>query len=186
MPSLVDGLATWSAAARAQLAGLPTTPRLDEVGRVEEVGDDVASVSGLPGTRLDELLRFPDGSAALAVSLDVDRIGCVLLGGAACAAGTRVRCTGAVARVPVGDALLGRIVDALGRPLDAGPPILPVRRDPVERAGGRWIIERDFVTRPLPSGITVVDAVVPLGRGQRELVLGDRKLRQDRDRRSTR
>ncbi|HUJ58115.1 MAG TPA: F0F1 ATP synthase subunit alpha [Kofleriaceae bacterium] len=176
MRPLADELAAWLPAARARAAAIATAPRLEEVGRVEHVGDGVASVSGLPHTRLEELLVLADGTPAFVTSLDPDRIGCVLLGeGAGVAAGTRVANTGEVVRVPVGEALLGRVVDSLGRPLDGGAAIVAARRDPVHRPAPA-VIERDFVTRPLLTGITVIDAVVPLGRGQRELVLGDRKL----------
>jgi F-type H+-transporting ATPase subunit alpha len=176
MRSLADELARWFPEAHARVATLASAPRLEEIGRVEHVGDGIAVVSGLPRTRLEELLVLADGTPALAVSLDPDRIGCVLLGdGAGVTAGMRVDNTGTVARVPVGEALLGRIVDPLGHPLDGGAAIAADRQDPVQRPAPS-IIERDFVTRPLQTGITVIDAVVPLGRGQRELVLGDRKL----------
>lgn len=176
MRALADELAAWLPAARARVGGTAAAPWLEEIGRVEHVGDGVATVSGLPRTRLEELLVLADGTPAFVTSLDPDRIGCVLLGaGAGVTAGTRVANTGEVVRVPVGDALLGRIVDPLGRPLDGGPAINTVRRDPVHRPAPA-IVVRDFVTRPLLTGITVIDAVVPLGRGQRELVLGDRKI----------
>jgi F-type H+-transporting ATPase subunit alpha len=173
---LADELARWVSDARGRIVALDLAPRLQEVGRVEQVGDGIAIVSGLPGARLEELLVLADGTPALVVGLDPDRIGCVLLDdGAGVTAGMRVDHTGAVAQVPVGEALLGRIVDALGRPLDGGSAIDAERHDPVQRAAPA-ILERDFVTRPLQTGITVIDAVIPLGRGQRELVLGDRKL----------
>jgi F-type H+-transporting ATPase subunit alpha len=176
VPSLDEELAAWVPRARARAAASAAVPRLEELGRVEQVGDGVASVSGLPHTRLEELLVFADGTLAFVTSLDPDRISCVLLGeGTGVTAGARVANTGEIVRVPVGEALLGRVVDPLGHPLDAGPPISAVRRDPVHRPAPA-IIERDFVTEPLLTGIAVIDAIVPLGRGQRELVLGDRKI----------
>jgi len=175
MRPLADDLAGWANEARSRIATLDQVPRIAEVGRVEYVGDGVARVAGLPGARLEELLVTADGTPAMVVGLDPDRIGCVLLGEGRVVAGMRVDHTGEVVRVPVGDGLLGRIVDPLGRPVDGGPPIVAERRDPVHRSAPA-ILDRDFVTRPLQTGVTVIDAVVPLGRGQRELVLGDRKL----------
>ncbi len=175
MQPLADALARWVPLAQSRLSELDGAPRIEELGRVERVGDGVAMLSGLPSARLEELLLAADGTPALVVGLDPDRIGCVLLGEGSVAAGMHVKRTGEVARVPVGDALLGRVVDALGKPLDGGPDIVATRRDPVHRPAPT-ILDRDFVTRPLQTGITVIDAVVPLGRGQRELVLGDRKL----------
>src|SRR5690242_19183409 len=134
MRPLADELDRWVPVARARVDALAAEPVLEDLGRVEDVGDGVATVSGLPRTRLDELLVLAGGTPAFVVALDPDRIGCVLLGeGAGVVAGTRAVNTGEVVRVPVGEALLGRVVDALGRPLDAGPPIEAARRDPVHR-----------------------------------------------------
>ncbi|MHA1560240.1 MAG: F0F1 ATP synthase subunit alpha, partial [Alphaproteobacteria bacterium] len=150
-------------------------PSFEHVGVVEHVGDGVATISGLPWTRLDELLRFEDGTPGLALQIEAERVGCVLLGvGDSIRAGTRVRGTDEVIRVPVGDALLGRIVDSTGAPLDDGPPIDAAGTEPVERSAP-GIVDRDLVTQPLLTGLTVIDAMIPLGRGQRELIIGDRK-----------
>lgn len=150
-------------------------PTLEHVGIVGYVGDGVATISGLPRTRLDELLRFEDGTLGLALRIDEESVGCVLLGsGEEITAGGRVQGTGEVIRVPVGDALLGRIVDSTGAPLDDGPPIAADRRDPIERPAPA-IVDRDLVTQPLMTGLSVIDAMMPLGRGQRELIIGDRK-----------
>ncbi|MEZ5931055.1 MAG: F0F1 ATP synthase subunit alpha [Alphaproteobacteria bacterium] len=160
---------------RQRLRDLEVAPRLDHVGMVDHVGDGVATVSGLPWTRLDELLRFEDGTPGLALRVDEDSVGCVLLGrGDRIVAGSRVRGTGDIIRAPVGEALLGRIVDSTGAPLDGGPPIAAERQDPIERPAP-GIVDRDLVTEPLMTGLTVVDAMIPLGRGQRELIIGDRK-----------
>jgi len=149
-------------------------PRLEHVGRVIQVGDGVATVSGLPEARLDELLVFRDGVRGLAVDLGEETIGCVLLGDASgIPSGSIVRGTGEVARVPVGEALLGRVVDPLGIPLDGGEPISSDLFAPVEQAAPA-IIDRALVNRPLATGQLVVDAMIPLGRGQRELIIGDR------------
>ncbi len=150
-------------------------PTLEHVGIVEQIGDSVAKISGLPWTRLDELLQFEDGTLGLAVRIDEESVGCVLLGsGEKITAGSRVRGTGGIICVPVGDALLGRIVDSTGAPLDNGPLISADRRDPIERQAPA-IVDRDLVKQPLMTGLTVIDAMIPLGRGQRELIIGDRK-----------
>ncbi len=154
---------------------MEVAPTFEHVGVVERVGDGVATISGLPWTRLDELLRFEDGTLGLAFRVDEESVGCVLLGsGEEITAGSRVRGTGEIIRVPVGDALLGRIVDSMGSPLDEGPLIAAERRDPIERPAPA-IVDRDLVTQPLMTGLTVIDAMIPLGRGQRELIIGDRK-----------
>ena len=172
---LREDLAAWFPAARGRLDALPLAPALEHVGVVVQVGDGVATIAGLPLTRLDELLRFADGTLGLALRVDEESVGCVLLGaGEGVAAGTKVRGTGEIVRVPVGEALLGRIVDATGAPLDDGAPIAAERLEPVERPAPA-IVDRDLVTEPLMTGLVAVDAMIPLGRGQRELIIGDRK-----------
>lgn len=142
-------------------------------GRVEEIADGVAMISGLPDVRLDELLRFEAGQFGFAQVLEPDRIGCVLLDAAhALQAGDAVRGTGDVVRVPVGPGLLGRIVDPLGRPLDGKGSVGFEATLPVEREAP-GIIERDLVTQPVQTGVLVVDTLFALGRGQRELIVGD-------------
>ncbi|WP_212525914.1 F0F1 ATP synthase subunit alpha [Actibacterium sp. MT2.3-13A] len=164
----------WLAGARARLAA-PATPRLTQTGIVERIGDGVATVSGLPRTRLDELLRFENGATGVAMKISEQEIGCVLLGSSTgISAGSRVFGTGEIIRIPVGEALLGRVVDATGAPLDGGPAIEGQRMDPVERPAP-GIVDRELVTEPLVTGLTVIDAMIPLGRGQRELIIGDRK-----------
>lgn len=166
---------------RGTLAGLrqaaavtETVPRTREIGRVLRVGDGIAGISGLPGARAQEILAFQNGVTGMAFNVDEDEIGCVLLGDdAGIAAGDQVRCTGEVARVPVGRSLLGRVIDPAGEPLDEGPPIVPERRDPVEREAPA-ILSRAPVVRPLATGLKTVDAMIPIGRGQRELIIGDR------------
>lgn len=132
MATLLDNLDRWLETAPKRLAGVTPQPIAETFGRVEDVGDGIAWVSGLPGTRLDEILVFAGGVRGLAVDLEVDRAGCFLLGDeSAVTAGSRVRGTGTVVRVPVGDALLGRTVDPLGNPLDEGGPITAERMDPI-------------------------------------------------------
>jgi F-type H+-transporting ATPase subunit alpha len=174
MATLIEDLRLWSRESRRRIGAARLQPRLEEIGRITHLGDGVATVSGLPETRLDELLRFESGVHGLAVDLGEDEIGCVLLGDTGkVAAGDIVRGTGEVARVPVGPALLGRVVDALGTPLDGGGPIAAKAYMPVEEPAP-MIVDRALVTRPLATGLLVVDSMIPLGRGQRELIIGDR------------
>jgi F-type H+-transporting ATPase subunit alpha len=162
------------------LSDFKVEPRLDLIGRVERLGDDVASVRGLPDARLGELLMFESSAeqepvAGVVLTLDPDLIGCAMLGRPnGIEAGSLVRGTGAVARVPVGEQLLGRTVNALGRPLDGGPPIDAAGTQPMEKPAPP-IVDRDFVNTALNTGLLVIDAMLPLGRGQRELIIGDRE-----------
>ena len=166
----------WLKEARARLEAATLEAHAEQIGRVEEVGDGIALVSGLPGVRLDELLRFEKGQFGFAQMLDGDRIGCVLLDdGDGVEAGDSVRGTGDVVRVPTGPGLLGRVVDSLGRPLDGKGPIAGDTRMPVERPAPS-IIDRDLVVDPVQTGLVVIDALFALGRGQRELIIGDRAI----------
>ncbi|HTT05757.1 MAG TPA: F0F1 ATP synthase subunit alpha [Steroidobacteraceae bacterium] len=174
MPTLSEELSAWGERSSEQLREAAVGPRLRQVGRVVQVGDGVALIQGLPETRLDELLVLRDGVAGLAVDLSEELIGCVLLGdSAAVEAGSEVQGTGQVASVPVGEALLGRVVDPLGTPLDGGPAIQSKQRAAIEQPAPS-IVDRALVTQPLSTGLLVVDAMIPLGRGQRELIIGDR------------
>jgi F-type H+/Na+-transporting ATPase subunit alpha len=176
MPTLAEDLHAWLDRSKEQIRVLPLEPRLEHIGRVIQVGDGVASVRGLPETRLDELLVFEGDVQGLAVDLGEETIGCVLLGDtSAIRAGSIVHGTGEVARVPVGDALLGRVVDPLGLPLDGGEPLKTTQFSPVEQPAPA-IVDRALVTRPLATGLLVIDAMIPLGRGQRELIIGDRGI----------
>ncbi len=149
--------------------------RAREVGRVMQVSTGVVRVKGLPGTKAMELLRFENGVMGIAFNLDADEIGVVLLGEKTeLSAGSRVERTGRVVDVPVGKGLLGRVLDALGQPLDNVGAINAELRWPIEREA-RPIIERAPVTEPLQTGIKVIDALIPIGRGQRQLILGDRQ-----------
>ncbi|MCX6512633.1 MAG: F0F1 ATP synthase subunit alpha [Actinobacteria bacterium] len=147
----------------------------EQVGRVVEVGDGIARVSGLPNAAVNELLEFEDGTLGLAMNLDEDTIGAVVLGSVDSIAEEQVvRATGRILSVPVGDGLLGRVVDALGHPIDGKGPISSSvnRRMEVQAPG---IIGRQPVGEPLQTGIKAIDAMTPIGRGQRELIIGDRK-----------
>ncbi len=147
---------------------------VEDVGTVLAVGDGVARVSGLPSAMTGELVVFEGGVEGMVLDLDSDVVGCALLGpDDHVSEGDLVRCTGRVADVPVGPELLGRVVNALGDPLDGKGPIPSRLRRPIEgHAPG--IAEREPVGVPLQTGITAIDALVPIGRGQRELIIGDR------------
>lgn len=159
---------------KALLTTPAPTPRVDEVGVVEQLGAGIAVVSGLNRALANEMLQFPNGVRGLVLDLDPDRLGVALLGNAEdIALGAAVRRTGTVASIPVGEPLLGRVIDALGNPLDGGAPI-KAEHKPME-ASSPAILHRSPVTRPLATGITAVDATVPVGLGQRELIIGDRQ-----------
>lgn len=167
---------SWLKEAKARVRATALTPVAEQVGCIEAVADCIAQVSGLDNVRLDELVRFERGQVGFALTLDRGSVGCVLLDDAGTIkAGDRVRGTGEVVRVPVGDALLGRIVDPLGRPVDGGDAIEAERYDPIERPGPA-IIDRDFVSEPLQTGSLVIDSMFALGRGQRELIIGSRAI----------
>lgn len=146
-----------------------------EVGTITTVSTGVAKVSGLPGVGFEELVEFPGGVSGIAFNLDPDEIGVVLLGDYVhLHAGDEVRRTGRVMDVAVGDGLLGRVIDPLGRPLDGRGPVAYDKRLPIERPAAP-IMDRAPVTVPLQTGLKVIDALIPIGRGQRELILGDRQ-----------
>jgi F-type H+-transporting ATPase subunit alpha len=147
----------------------------EQVGRVVEVGDGIARVSGLPSAKVNELLEFEDGTVGLAMNLDEETIGTVVLGSVDKIEEEQVvRSTGRILSMPVGDALLGRVVNALGEPIDGkGPLVNPkFRRMEIQAPG---ITGRQPVSEPLQTGIKAIDAMTPIGRGQRELIIGDRK-----------
>jgi F-type H+-transporting ATPase subunit alpha len=147
----------------------------EQVGRVVEVGDGIARVSGLPSAKVNELLEFEDGTLGLAMNLDEATIGAVVLGSVDTIEEEQVvRATGRILNMPVGDALLGRVVNAIGEPIDGkGPLVNPKERRMEIQAPG--ITGRQPVSEPLQTGIKAIDAMTPVGRGQRELIIGDRK-----------
>jgi F-type H+-transporting ATPase subunit alpha len=165
--------ADWLDAAQGALRNATLGPRIEHRGRVEEIGDGVAIISGLRDVRLDEVLHFQGGQVGFARVLDSGLISCVLLDAATnVEAGDAVFGTGEVVGVPVGEAMLGRIVDPLGRPLDGKGAVENTLRLPIERPAPS-IIERDLVTEPVQTGIVAIDTLFALGRGQRELIIGD-------------
>jgi F-type H+/Na+-transporting ATPase subunit alpha len=147
----------------------------EEVGLVREVGDGIARVSGLPNAMVNEMVEFPGGTVGLAMNLTEDEIGAVVLGEADhIQEGDPVKQTGQILSVPVGDGLLGRVVDALGSPVDGKGPIRSDERRPLEvQAPG--VTARQPVKEPLQTGIKAIDAMTPIGRGQRQLIIGDRQ-----------
>src|ERR1700691_2974147 len=147
----------------------------EHVGRVVEVGDGIARVSGLPSAKVNELLEFEDGTLGLAMNLDEDTIGAVVLGSVDTIEEEQVvRATGRILNMPVGDELLGRVVNAIGEPIDGkGPLVNPKQRRMEIQAPG--ITGRQPVSEPMQTGIKAIDALTPIGRGQRELLIGDRK-----------
>ncbi|MFA7441015.1 MAG: alternate F1F0 ATPase, F1 subunit alpha [Sphingomonadaceae bacterium] len=158
------------AAATQQTALIPK-----EIGRVISVGPGVARVSGLPGVEAEELISLHGGLLGMAYNLDPDEVGVVLLGqNHELSAGSFAHRTGRILDVPVGPEVIGRVVDALGVPLDQGGPVRSRERRPVERPAPP-ILHRAPVTRPLQTGLKVIDSLLPIGRGQRELILGDRQ-----------
>jgi F-type H+/Na+-transporting ATPase subunit alpha len=164
-----------TAALRRNLEGYDPVTEMAQVGRIEEVGDGIARVSGLPGAAVNELLEFEGGTLGLALNLDEDSIGAVVLGEVGhIEEGQTVRATGNILSVPVGDALLGRVVSPLGEPRDGRGEITGAepRRLEVQAPG---ITGRKPVHEPLQTGIKAIDAMIPIGRGQRELIIGDRK-----------
>ncbi len=159
----------------AALQGQQAEIRSFEVGTVLQVASGIARVEGLPGIQIDELVRFPGDLLGITANLEPDAVGVILLGDSdRLGSGDRARRTGRVIDVPVGERLLGRVVDALGRPLDEHGTIEATERRPIECPAPE-ILDRAPVTAPLQTGIKVIDSLIPIGRGQRELILGDRQ-----------
>jgi F-type H+/Na+-transporting ATPase subunit alpha len=159
-----------------EIEALDQKPVTESVGTVLQVGDGIARVYGLPDAQMGELLEFPHEVMGLVLNLEEDSIGCIILGSdEELKEGDPVRRTGRIAEVPVGKALLGRVVDALGRPLDGKGPIVAeeYRRVEVIAPG---VVKRQPVKEPLQTGIKAIDAMIPIGRGQRELIIGDRSI----------
>ncbi|GAB4092928.1 F0F1 ATP synthase subunit alpha [Flaviaesturariibacter terrae] len=165
-----------SAILRQQLSGANTTAELEEVGSVLQIGDGIARVYGLGNVRAGELVEFENGVQGIALNLEEDNVGVVLMGETgALQEGAKVRRTGQIASIKVGDGMVGRVVNTLGEPIDGKGPISGERYEmPLERKAP-GVIFRQPVTEPLQTGIKAIDAMIPIGRGQRELVIGDRQ-----------
>ncbi len=175
MAELTISAADIAAAITKNLEGYEPSVEARTVGRVAEIGDGIARVSGLPDAAVNELLEFADGSVGLALNLDEDTIGAVVLGAAeAIEEGQPVKATGRILSIPVGDGVLGRVVNALGEPVDGQGDLVgtELRRMEIQAPG---IMGRKPVHEPLQTGIKAIDAMTPIGRGQRELIIGDRK-----------
>jgi len=153
-----------------------STVTMVDVGTVISVGDGVAQIHGLGGAKYNELLEFPNGIMGLALNLEEDNVAAVILGDFShIKEGDEVRSTGRVVEVPVGDELIGRVVDPLGNPLDELGPIKTAKTRPVERVAPN-VVMRQRVNTPVYTGIKAIDALIPIGRGQRELIIGDRSI----------
>jgi F-type H+-transporting ATPase subunit alpha len=160
---------------KEEIARFTFTPELVSMGTVVDVGESIVHLSGLRQVMVGEILRFDNGTLGMALNLTVDSVGAIIMGpNEGIVRGGNVQALGYVASVPVGEQLLGRVVDALGRPIDGKGPISTVHVRPVEYAAP-GIIERAPVNQPLVTGIKAVDALVPIGRGQRQLIIGDRQ-----------
>ncbi len=160
---------------KKEIASYDDSLQMESVGAVIQVGDGVARIHGLDNCMMSELLQFPGDVRGVALNLEQDNVGCVLLGSdQKIKEGDVVKSTGEVISVPVGEALLGRVVNALGDPQDGKGPIQATMRRPIEMPAPS-VLERQPVTEPLQTGIKAIDAMIPIGRGQRELVIGDRQ-----------
>ncbi len=163
-----------AAVIKRQIQEFGGTVSMVDVGVVTEVGDGIARIHGLAGVRYTELLQFPGDVIGMAMNLEEDSVSAVILGDdAKIKQGDEVRSTGRIAEVPVGNALIGRVVDALGRPIDGKGPIRTDRTRPVERVAPN-VVARQSVNVPVQTGIKAIDGMIPIGRGQRELIIGDR------------
>lgn len=163
-------------ALRQQIEGFQAEAHQANIGHVLQVGDGVAQLSGLSQAMAGELLEFPDGVMGMALNLEEDRVGAVILGDyLQIEEGDEVRTTGRVVEVPVGPELLGRVVNAIGEPIDGKGPINTERTDVIEKVAP-GVSQRQNVDRPVQTGLKAIDAMTPIGRGQRELIIGDRQI----------
>jgi len=172
MQSKIDDI---SKIIKEQIKNYKKKTEQDEIGYVISVGDGIAKVHGIDKCKANELLEFSNGTFGMALNLEENLVSAVLLGGdVGISEGSIVKRTGRVVSVPVGENMIGRVVNALGQPLDAGGPIEAAGYSPIERKA-YGIIERKSVSVPLQTGIKAIDSMIPIGRGQRELIIGDRQ-----------
>src|ERR1700678_4510517 len=161
---------------REQIENYQQTMAVEEVGTVISVGDGIARIHGLDKCMAGEMIAFPHDVFGIALNLEEDQVGAVLLGDyAEIREGDTVKRTNKIMSVPVGDGMIGRVVDALGNPMDDKGPIASTKRNPLERLAP-GVIDRQPVREPIQTGIKSIDAMIPIGRGQRELIIGDRQL----------
>ena len=159
---------------KQQIEQFDTSVTMVDVGTVIEVGDSITRIHGLAGAKYSELLQFPNDVIGIALNLEEDSVSAIVLGDyTKIKEGDEVRSTGRIAEVPVGDALIGRVVDSLGRPIDGKGPIKAEKTRPVERVAPNVVL-RKSVDTPVQTGIKAIDSMIPIGRGQRELIIGDR------------
>ncbi len=160
---------------REQITNYDSRIQVDEVGTVISLGDGIARIHGLDKVMAGELLEFPHGIAGLAMSLEEDQVGAVLLGDyTEISEGNEVKRTGKILSVPVGEGMIGRVVNALGQPIDDKGPINTTETLPLERLAP-GVISRQPVREPMTTGLKAIDSMIPIGRGQRELIIGDRQ-----------
>ena len=172
---MTDLLKNLTADLQRQIEAFTPQTELREVGNVLEAGDGIARISGLPGVRAQELVRFANGVVGIAFNLESDTVGVIVMGDyAGIKEGMEVFATGRIASVPVGDGLIGRVVNALGKPIDGKGPISFQSYRPIERIAPGVVARKDVDT-PVQTGIKAIDSMIPIGRGQRELIIGDRQ-----------
>ena len=160
---------------KSKIENFKAEAKMESVGTVMTVGDGIAKVSGLSSAKAAEMLEFPGGTIGVVLNLEQDSIGVVLLGSdAEIKAGDKVKSTGRILSVPVGEALVGRVVNPLGQPIDNKGDIKTDKTYPVERIAP-GVMERKSVHEPLQTGVKAIDAMIPIGKGQRELIIGDRQ-----------
>ncbi|MCL4458557.1 MAG: F0F1 ATP synthase subunit alpha [Chloroflexi bacterium] len=160
---------------KRQIESFAETVTAVNVGTVVEVGDGIARIYGLSGVMASELIEFQNGVMGLALNLEEEMVGAIILGpDVDIREGEEVRCTGRIAEVPVGEELYGRVVDPLGEPIDSKGPLMAKKTRPIERIAPN-VVMREPVSVPLLSGIKAIDSMIPIGRGQRELIIGDRQ-----------
>ena len=160
---------------REQIENYESKIEVDEVGTVITLGDGIARIYGLDKVMAGELVEFPHDVAGIAMNLEEDQVGAVLLGDyTEIKEGDEVRRTGRIMSVPVGEAMIGRVVDALGQPIDDKGPIATDKFNHIERIAP-GVIDRRPVREPMATGLKAIDSMIPIGRGQRELIIGDRQ-----------
>jgi F-type H+/Na+-transporting ATPase subunit alpha len=161
-------------AIKQQIEQFGMTVSMKDVGTVVEIGDGIARIHGLAGCQYNELLEFPNKIMGVAMNLEEDSVSAIILGEySKIKEGDEVKTTGRIAEIPVGEAMIGRVVDPLGRPIDGKGPIKTVKTRPIERIAPNVVV-RASVNAPVQTGIKAIDTIIPIGRGQRELIIGDR------------